>query len=137
MWFFLLNNKSLKNYVVLPVLGFTLFMAIGMGWYAIRDDYQINNPAIISAGQAVDKVTAKDALVIAPYNGDAAFLYQTGRSGWPMVTEDIQDLIQQGADYYVSVDMNSTDTLNFKNRFETVKEESNYIILDLHKEKRQ
>lgn len=134
---FLVNSKSLKKYVVLPILGFTVFMTLGMGWYAIRDDYQINNPAIISAGEALDRLAPKDALVIAPYNGDAAFLYQTNRFGWPMVTEDINDLIAQGADYYVSVDMNSTDTLNFKNRFETVKEESNYIILDLHEEKSQ
>ena len=41
--------------------------------------------------------------MIAPYDGDTAFLYQTNRQGWPIVEKNIDYLISRGADYYVSV----------------------------------
>jgi len=79
-------------------------MMLMVGWLGIKDDYQINHPEIIEAGKMVDEITPKDALVIAPYNGDTAFLYQTNRWGWPAIEDSIDNIIAKGADFYVTVD---------------------------------
>lgn len=73
------------------------------GWYQIRDFFNINHPEIVQAGQAVDRLTRRNGLVIAPYMGDTAFLYQTNRAGWPIIEESVENLTAKGADYYVSV----------------------------------
>ena len=79
-----------------------IFMEM-FGWYHIRDFYNINHPEIVEAGRAVENKTNDRSLVIAPYNGDTAFLYQTKRRGWPVVELPINELIDEGAQYYVSV----------------------------------
>ncbi|MEK7565963.1 MAG: glycosyltransferase family 39 protein, partial [Patescibacteria group bacterium] len=78
-----------------------LFM-LGFGWYFVRDLYNINHPEIVAAGTAVDKIAPPRALVIAPYMGDTAFLYQTNRSGWPIMEGTIDEMIKRGADFYVN-----------------------------------
>src|SRR3990167_7638168 len=50
-----------------------------VGFDRVKEFYKINHPEIIEAGRAVARVAPKQSLVIAPYNGDTAFLYQTGR----------------------------------------------------------
>ncbi len=110
---------------------FSLCMMLLVGWYQMRDDYQINRASIVTAGDAVQKLTPVNARVIAPYNGDTAFLYQTKRFGWPVVDRSIDELIAQGADYYVSVNYDS-DTNNLMHMFKTVEKTDQYIILDLH-----
>ncbi|MCX6816308.1 MAG: glycosyltransferase family 39 protein [Candidatus Beckwithbacteria bacterium] len=79
-----------------------LVISFAFGWYEVRGFFNINRWEIVKAGQAVDRLTPKDALVIAAYNSDPAFLYQTNRYGWPDGT-DIEAKIKAGADYYVSV----------------------------------
>jgi 4-amino-4-deoxy-L-arabinose transferase-like glycosyltransferase len=102
------------------------------GALQVREFYKINHPEIIEAGMAVDRVTPKDALVVAPYNGDTAFLYQTKRWGWPVVDRPLPEIIQKGADFYVSVNFDS-QTNEFIQKFATVERTSNYVILDLNK----
>lgn len=80
----------------------TLFM-LGFGWYMVRDLYNINHPEIVEAGHAVRENSDWKAKVIAPYDGDTAFLYQTDRKGWPIMEGSIDDMIAKGAQYYVSV----------------------------------
>lgn len=93
---------------VLAVVAF-LFM-VAFGWYFVKDYFNINHPEIIAAGQKLNSLTENDhrkALVIAPYGGDTAFLYQTNHQGWPIIDGSIDKLIQEGADYYVSVTPNN------------------------------
>lgn len=121
--------KRSKILVVLSILVMLL-----VSWDRIRPFYQINHPEIIEVGKIVDETLPKDALIIAPYIGDTAFLYQTNRWGWPAIDDSIGNIIEKGADYYVSVNLQSTDTINFEKRFETLLKTDMYIILDLHKE---
>lgn len=109
--------------------------AIGFSWFAVRDFYQINHPEIIEAGMAVDKIAPKDALVVAPYNGDTAFLYQTKRTGWPIQNEPVEDLVKKGADYYVSVDLNDPQTQDAMRKFEIPVQTDRYVIIDLNKKR--
>ena len=74
------------------------------GWYHIRDFYNINHPEIVEAGAALDRIAHSNALVVAPYNGDTAFLYHTRRAGWPIMQKPIDEMIKMGAHYYLSVE---------------------------------
>ncbi len=131
---YLWNQKVFGKILVRSVLVASIGIMLITGWYQIRGNYVINHYEILEAGEAADRLLPEDAIVVAPYNGDTAFLYQTKRRGWPVVDNSIDNIIKQGADYYVSVDLNSTDTLNFEKRFETIEKTNNYIILNLHKE---
>jgi len=129
---------NLKNYSKLltrVLVIFTLIIMIMTSFVQIKEFYKINRPEIVEAGQRADKLLPKDALVIAPYNGDTAFLYQTKRRGWPVVDRPIDDLIEKGAMYFVSVDLNHYQTLEFAKRFKIIESATSYIIIDLTAEK--
>jgi len=134
---YLIKGKEFASWVSRAVLAFSVLMMIGMGTYYIKDFYNINHPEIIEAGKAVDLIAAEDALVVAPYNGDTAFLYQTNRWGWPAIDNSIDNIIERGADYYVSVTPGDADTQAIAKRFVMVKQTSRYVIIDLHQPKRQ
>ena len=120
-------NKILAKFVLILSVGVMLIT----GWNQIVGDYAINHPEIIEAGVEVDKITPKNALVIAPYVGDTSFLYQTNRWGWPVIDDSIDNMIKQGADYYVTVDLGSADTKMITARFKTIEKTDKYIIVDL------
>ena len=93
---------SFKFRGILIAIVSSLF-AISFGWYFIRDFYNINHPEIVEAGRALNDIATPKSLVVAPYQGDTAFLYQTNRAGWPIIEKPIDDMIKMGADFYVSV----------------------------------
>jgi len=104
---------------------------IALSWYDIEPFYHINNPAIIEAGKEVDRLTPKDAKVIAPYNGDTAFLYQTGRNGWPLGYY-IDDKIAKGATHYVSV-VYDDEARDMERQYTVLAKTDKYIIVGLFK----
>ena len=105
-----------------------LFM-FAFSWYQVRDFFNINNPVIIEAGKAVDRLVPKEAKVIAPYGGDTAFLYQTKRQGWPMGIE-IEKMINLGAEYYVNINFGpETDWL--METYCVVEKTPGWVIIDL------
>lgn len=114
----------------LVVVGSIMFM-FGFSWYQVKEFYKINHPEIIEAGQAVDRLAPPDALVIAPYNGDTALLYQTNRHGWPYLTYSIEELIKRGATYYVSVNVHDSETQDAYRKFIVLEETDKYIVLKL------
>lgn len=123
----LLKNSKIILFISL----FTMFL---IGWDRIKPFYQINHPELMEVGKIVDEALPKDAQIVIPYNGDTAFLYQTKRKGWPAVDDSIDHIIEKGADYYVSLDQGSPDSVNFSKRFQTFLKTDRFIILDLHKE---
>jgi hypothetical protein len=80
----------------------SLAFGLGFSWFHVRDFFNINHPEIVSAGQAANNILPADAKVIAPYQGDTAFLYQINRRGWP-IGGDIETKIKLGATDYVTV----------------------------------
>lgn len=112
---------------------FSVLFSIAMSWYQIKEYYIINNPVIIEAGMRADHLLPKDAKVIAPYNGDTAFLYQTNRKGWPVVNTDIEKIIELGAEYYVSVNYDQTTNQLIDQKYEIIEQNDRYIIIDLLK----
>ena len=120
-------NVFLRRIVLVVSIGVMLIT----GWNQMVGNFNVNHPEIVEAGAEVNKITAKEALIVAPYNGDTAFLYQTGRSGWPAIDDSIDNIIANGADYYVSVDLGSPDTKMIESRFKTLKKTDRFIIVDL------
>jgi hypothetical protein len=100
-----------------------------LGWYQVSGYFNINNPAIVEAGQAVDQKTPQDAVIIAPYQGDTAFLFQTNRRGWP-IGFDIQDKIEKGATHYVTTAYDD-EARELEAQYATIEKTDLYLLLDL------
>ena len=129
----LFSYKSLNiQRIILPMLAlFLIISTYAFGFYEIRGYYWINRPQIVEAGQAVDQLLPKDAAVIAPYNGDAAFLYQTNRRGYPIVDRPLADFVHQGTKYLVSVDVSDSSIQNFAKNCKVIEQTDNYVIIEL------
>ena len=108
-----------------------LAIMLAMGWYETKGYWNVNNWAIVKAGRAADRLLPADAKVIAPYNNDSAFLYQTNRIGWPSVPEDINKMIADGAGYYVSVNFDNL-TRKLMDDCRIVARDKDWIIVNLH-----
>jgi hypothetical protein len=93
---------SHRRLISLLLASCSFIFMLSFGWYFVRDYFNINHPEIVAAGSVVDKIAPPHALVIAPYGGDTAFLYQTNRSGWPIMEGSLGEMIAGGADFYVS-----------------------------------
>lgn len=126
----LLNSVSLNKITASILLVVCTAFMLSFSWYEVRGYYNINHPEIVEAGRAVDALVPANSKVIAPYMGDTAFLYQTNRKGWPVVTTSIPEMIKMGATHYISVNYDN-DTKNLMAQYNEVKATKNYIILDL------
>lgn len=126
LWFHKAHDRILTRGLCI----FSVFMMFTYTAYLVKDFYNINRYEIINAGSAVQSVSDEDDLVIAPYNGDTAFLYQTGRFGWPVVDRSIPELIELGADYYVSVNYDSL-TNQLMEEYPVVKKTEQFVIIEL------
>ena len=100
-------------------------------WKQVSGLYQINNYSIVEAGRKADQILPKEAIVIAPYNGDTAFLYQINRPGWPIVPMSITSMIKDyRVTHYISTAMD-TKTAWVARNFKVVEQTPNFIIIDL------
>ncbi len=110
-----------------------VFMGM-FSWYFIRTYYWINRPDIVEAGRTADALLPKNARVIAPYNGDTSFLYQTNRQGWP-IGFDIDKKIRMGATHYVTVSPSDADfeTRDLARVYTVVVRNDRFAIIDLTK----
>ncbi len=129
---FLLVAPKKYFYPVLPLaLCFlSLLFSFGFSWYHVREYYKINRPEIVEVGKLADKILPKEARVIAPYNGDTAFLYQINRRGWPAMTYDLQRMKALGATHYVSVDFDQL-TNELKQQCSVLNQTDKGIIISL------
>lgn len=116
---------------------FCLGFMVVSGWQQIRGNYTINHPEIIDAGQAADRALPQDALVIAVYGGDTAFLYQTKRRGWPIVDTSLEDVKARGASYLISVDLNEPNTIEAIENYWILESSPKYVIVDLTRERQE
>jgi len=128
---YLWNAKSFNKALRRVTLLFGLFLMFLIGLFQVKEYYKINHPEIIIAGAAVDRIVPKDALVIAPYNGDTAFLYQTKRRGWPVIDRPLNELIDRGASYLVSVNLDDKRMQEIENEFKVIEKTNSYVIVNL------
>ncbi len=108
-----------------------MLLASALSWYRVQGYFWVNNHAMVIAGQKIDQITPKDALVIAPYQGDTAFLFQTNRRGWP-IGGNIENDIKEGASYYVTTTKDAEfDAL--KKQYGVLVDTPDYAIIKLTK----
>lgn len=115
---------------LMVIVGVAFMFAFG--WYIIRDYYSIQHPNIILAGEAVDRLTSKDAKVVAPYSGDTTFLYYTNRQGWPVFDRSFKAFKKAGASHIAFADP-TPEELNLESLFEPVVITPAYAIFDMTK----
>ncbi|MBI4037003.1 hypothetical protein HY385_01115, partial [Candidatus Daviesbacteria bacterium] len=126
-------DNLIPRLFTIPLSCLLLFLTFYLGWGEVRGLYQINNPIILEAGQYANKILPKNAKVIAPYNGDTAFLYQTNRAGWPFVPFAVKDMVRSmGATSYVSVTYDAK-TKWLMQRYQVIEANPKFVILDLTK----
>lgn len=118
-----------------PVLAIILLVLMyAFGFYDVRGLYWINKPQIVRAGEAADKILPQDAIVIAPYNGDAAFLYQTNRRGYPIVDRPLEVMIDMGAKYLVSVDVGDPGIQNMVRNCRPIQTSQEFVIVEIFRD---
>lgn len=124
-----------RIWTILIALLFFL-LSFYLTWDKVKGFYQINNPAIVEAGKAADKILPKDAKVLAPYNGDTAFLYQINRQGFAVEALPIMELVSDyGINYYIST--TKDDKTNWVIRqFTVLVDNPDFVIVDLTKLKK-
>jgi len=124
------GNGYVRRLINITVGVSLMLMMFAFGWYEVRGYYNINHPEIVEAGKAVDRILPKDAIVIAPYDNDSAFLYQTNRHGFTFGGDKIEKYISEGATHLVSV--NFDDVTNYWIGKCTIVEKTEvYVIVDL------
>jgi hypothetical protein len=128
---FLWENTFFNRLTSRIIIVVSVVVMLITGWKQVVGDYVINHPEIIAAGAEIDRIAPKNALVVAPYDGDTAFLYQTNRWGWPVIDSSIENIISEGASYYVSVDLGSADTKMIESKYKTIEKTDKFIIINL------
>jgi len=125
-----LPKEITNRYVSYLLVGLCMIFTLMFGWYYVRDYFNINNPTMVAAGKAVDRLTPKNAKVLAPLDGDSSFLYQTNRFGWASYEHSLPELIKLGATNLVLLNPNAND-IAISKQYRTVASTSGYIIFDL------
>lgn len=132
---YLWEAKHFHKWISRGILTLSIGVMLIVSVLQVREYYKIDHPEIIEAGKAADQLLPKDALVIAPYNGDTAFLYQTKRRGWPFVELPIPELIAKGAHYWISVNFGDPQTVQVMNEYTVIQQTERFVIVDLTKQK--
>ena len=126
-----LSRNTYSRLLTLLVSAFAIVLMLFLSWYDIQGYYQVNNSTMVEAGKVADAILPKDAKVIAPYNGDTAFLYQTRRSGWP-IGYSIDEKIKDGATHYVTV-VYDDEARALEKQYTVLAKTDKYLIIQLSK----
>ncbi len=129
---FLLTSKNLINKMSSYIIFFVLIIfTFFFSWYFVRDYYNINNHSIITAGWEIDKLVPKEAKIIANYNGDTSFLYQTKRKGWASFQKSLVEMREMGADYLALINPTDKD-LEIGKEYKIIKANKDYVLFNLN-----
>lgn len=120
----LFNPILSKSSAVILIL-FTL----GFSWYHIREFYNTNY-SIVSVGKIADKILPKDALVIAPMEGDTTFLYHINRKGWASFQNPLPEMIKKGATHLILLNPSEKD-FEFAESYRMLSGSTDYVLFDL------
>jgi hypothetical protein len=131
----MLRHKFKKAVIGSVVVALILSSSILLSAQQIMGFFNVNTWEYLEAGQAIDRLTSQDALVIAPAMGDTAFLFQTNRRGWPLGFA-IEEKIASGATIYVSIN-DDKERRSLAEQYQTLEAGERYLILDLTKKKDQ
>jgi len=131
---FNLPGQSFNRLVGPIIAAAAIFSLIAFGFYEVQGYWWINKPQIVEAGKAVDRLLPKNATVVAPYNGDSAFLYQTNRYGYPITDRSLEKFIDQGTKYLVSADVGDAGIQNLAKHCKVIDQTKDYVIVEMFKD---
>lgn len=120
-------GKVFTALLVTAIIG----LSCALSWYELKGFFWVNNRAMVEAGEYINNNTPSDSLVIAPYMGDTAFLYQTNRRGWP-IGGQIEDKIESGATYYATTTRDEEFNA-LKTKYGAVIENDRFAVIKLSK----
>lgn len=121
----------LPRIITIPLVILLLGVTYHLTWNEVKGLYQVNNWAIVHGGRAADKLLPKDAVVVAPYMGDTAFLYQTNRHGFPIINSTVEEMKRDyGVTGYVST-TNDAKTAWLAGKYKLLEKTDEYILIDL------
>lgn len=123
------HHEGLYRWLSYGMVALVAGLMMLFSWYEVSGYFNINNPAIVEAGKAVDQLTPPNAKIIAPYQGDTAFLFQTNRRGWPLGFE-LDDKITKGATHYVTTAYDD-EARQLEAKYATISKTDRYLLLDL------
>lgn len=131
-----LVSKTLSQitYNFIAILGILVFCILGMlffSWYYVRDYFNINNMALVTAGKIADQKLPRDAKVIAANEGDTSFLYYVGRKGWPSFQDSPENLKKLGATHIVIPNPTEQDFNGLGKEYPHLFESSDVLILEI------
>lgn len=120
-----------SNRAALVIIAVSGILMLALSWYYVRGYFDINNPAIIEAGEKANQIIPKNAKVIAPYDGDTTLLYYTNRQGWPAFEDSTEGLMKKGASYVILLHPSSQDLAGYAKKYKIVVSNSDYAIIKL------
>ncbi|OGH18867.1 MAG: hypothetical protein A3F31_04805 [Candidatus Levybacteria bacterium RIFCSPHIGHO2_12_FULL_38_12] len=123
-------QRCIHKVAVVLVVGVCIFLSFFLSWRMVKDYFNINNRSIVIAGRAINRLIPKDAKIIAPYDGDTSFLYQTERRGWASFEKPLPDMIKMGADYLVFLNPTKKDE-ELGNQYKIVSKTKEFILFKL------
>lgn len=109
-------------------------LMVGLSWYQVREYFNVNNWSMVRAGIKADQILPPDAVVVAPYQGDTAFLYQINRKGWPLIEgNDIKNMIDhRGITHFISLNYDdATNQILQSSEYTVLERNAEYVIVQL------
>ncbi len=127
------NKLFIPRFWTIIMAIFLYIFSMYFGFRVVKEFYKVNNMDMVEAGKTADRILSKDAIVVAPYNGDTAFLYQTNRPGWPVTALPLPELVSNyGVTSFVSTSRD--DKTNWVLRhFVILVDNPKFVIADLTK----
>lgn len=125
------RNYFLKVISIIFILAISLFFS----YERVSEYYKINNPQIVNIGQKVNQLIPQNSIVIAPYNGDTAFLYQIKHPGFPVEVYDFDSIkkeFPQNPIYFVSLNFDNYTNQVIK-QFPEIYRDSQFVVLEVKK----
>lgn len=127
----LMRNLYINMVIAFSVLLLIIVFSFSFSWFNVRDYFNINNRALVTAGQIADKKLPKDARVIAANNGDTSFLYYINRKGWPSYQKSPEELKLMGATHIVIPNPTQNDRNGLGKTFKVFYSSPEVLILKL------
>ena len=130
---YILWNWKIKQYEVGKILlMIVVVVSFYNSWNIVKEYFNINNRSIIAAGEAVQRITTEDSLIVANYNGDSSLLYQLDRKGWASFQDPMDVLIKKGADYLVLINPSEGEVAQWEEQYTRIESTDQYAIFLLH-----
>lgn len=127
------ENNFIPRIFTISIAVFLYILSIYFGFKQVSGFYQINNPVIVEAGKKADMTLPKGAVVLAPYNGDSAFLYQINRKGFPFIPFPIKEMIADfGVTHFISTSYDNQTNWVLRH-FKILEKNPKFVIVDLTK----